>query len=179
MEFSGDEKRIQALFSELSLEDQSTAPRFDKLWSGVEATRPPVRWFSRAAVIVSAVVIAAACSLVAWSWFTQSPAQDAINVPRQTPATPVPRLPQADKLTSISPLRPRQDRQKRIPQQRKTERALVRDAAILSHWQSPTKKFMESPTSFVLNSLPQLNQSAQELQQFLPKNNEAMKESNQ
>ena len=28
MEFSGDENKIQALFSELSLDDQSRAPRF-------------------------------------------------------------------------------------------------------------------------------------------------------
>lgn len=181
MELIGDEKRIQALFSELSLEDQSSAPQFHKLWNRAEATRP-VRWFSRAVVVIaSAVLTAAACALVTWSWYTstqQSPAQNAINIPLQTPTTPVPRVPEPDKLASGS-LRPRHERQRRIPRQRQTERALTRDAAMLSSWQSPTEKWMQSPTSLVLNSLPQLNQSVQELQQFLPKNNEAMKESNQ
>jgi hypothetical protein len=183
MELIGDEKRIQALFSELSLEDQNSAPHFHKLWNRAETTRPvPVRRFNRAVIVIaSAVVTVAACALIVWSWYTstqQSPAQDAINIPRQTPATPAPQLPEPDKLASGS-LRPRHERQKRIARPRQTERALTRDAAMLSSWQSPTEKWIQSPTSFVLNSLPQLNQSAQELQQFLPKNNEAMKESNQ
>jgi len=183
MDLIGDEKRIQALFSELSLEDQNSAPHFHKLWNRAEATKPvPVRRFSRAAVVIASVVVtAAACALVAWSWYMstqQSLTQDAINIPRQTLAIPVAPVPKPDKLASGS-LRPRRERQKTIARQRQTERALTRDAAMLSSWQSPTEKWMQSPTSFVLKQLPQLNQSVQELQQFLPKNNEAVKESNQ
>jgi hypothetical protein len=183
MKSGGNEKRIQALFCELSLEDQSQAPRFEKLWSGAEVTRPAqVRRFSRSAVVIaSALAITAASSLAAWSWYksTQFPAQNAFNVPLQTPATilAVARVPEPYEMDSV--IRPRRQRQKRSTRQRQTERALMREAAMLSSWQSPTQKFMESPTSFSLNSIPQLNQSVQELQLFLPKNNELMKESNQ
>src|SRR5215217_1322895 len=180
MKSGGDEKRIQALFCELSLENQSQAPRFEKLWSGAEATRPAqVRRFSRSAVVIaSALAITAACSLAAWSWYksAQFPSPNAVNVPSQMPAT-IPAAPQRNEIVSV--IRPRRQRQKRSTRQRQTERALTREAAMLSSWQSPTQKFMESPTSFGLNSLPQLNQSVQELQLFLPKNNELMKESNQ
>ena len=186
MKSGGDEKRIQALFCELSLEDQSQAPRFEKLWSGAETTRPAqVRRFSRSAVVIACTLaITAACSLAAWSWYksTQFPAQNGFNVPPQTPATipAVARAPKPDKLNSvINPFRPRNERKKRAVRQLQTERVLTREAAMLASWKSPTEKFMEFPTSFVLNSLPQLNQSVQDLQLFLPKNNELMKESNQ
>ena len=131
-----------------------------------------------------AVALAAASSLAAWSWYksTQSPAQNAFNVPSQTPPTipAVLRVTESDKLSSVTgPFRRRHERQKRGARQSVTERALTREVAMLSSWQSPTRKFMEYPTSFVLNSLPQLNQSVQDLQLFLPKNNELMKESKQ
>src|SRR3982750_1057163 len=99
MKLSGDEKRIQALFCELSLEERSHVPRFEKLWSGAEAKGPAeVRRFSRSAfVIASALAFAAACSLAAWSWYrsTQSLAQSAVNIAPQMPASPpaLPRLP--------------------------------------------------------------------------------------
>lgn len=38
---------------------------------------------------------------------------------------------------------------------------------------------MNSPAGMALYSLPQLNQSVNELKSFLPKNNVAIKESNQ
>jgi hypothetical protein len=63
--------------------------------------------------------------------------------------------------------------------QRQTERAALRQAAVLSNWQSPTNILLNSPIASVLGSLPQLNQSARDLEQFLPKNNEVMKESKQ
>ena len=184
MKLDGDEKRIQALFCELSLEDRSHAPRFEQLWPGAEATGPAqLRPFSRSLlVIASAAAIAVACSLAAWSWYksTQSSAQNAVNIMPQTPASPpaAPRVPEPDKLGSaMRPFIPRRDRRKAVRPQR--ERALTREAAMLAGWTSPTEKFMESPTRLVLNSLPQLNQSAQELQLFLPRNNEPTKESNQ
>ena len=35
MQLAGPEKRIQALFSELSLEDRTHVPRFEQLWTRV------------------------------------------------------------------------------------------------------------------------------------------------
>jgi len=130
-------------------------------------------------VIACTLAITAACSLPAWSWYKSTQFPAAFNVPPQTPPRipAVARVPEPDEMDSV--IRPRGQRQKRSTRQRQTERALTREAAMLSSWQSPTRKFMESPTSFDLNSLPQLNQSVEELQLFLPKNNELMKESNQ
>jgi hypothetical protein len=185
MKLGGDENKIQALFCELSLEDQSYTPRFENLWNRAEATRPAqVRGFSRSAVVITSVLtIAAACSFAAWSWYSSTqPTQNVVNIALQTPAIThaITRVLEPDKpISAVDPFRPRHERQKRVARQRQIERALTREAAMLSSWQSPTEKFMQSPTRFVLNSLPQLNQSVQDLQLFLPKNNELMKESNQ
>ena len=94
MELSGDEKRIQALFSELLLEDQSLVPRFEKLWLRAEATaRVPAPGIMRpVAVIVTAIVLAAVGLIAASSWSRSSQSQDMVNIPAQTiPVTSVPR----------------------------------------------------------------------------------------
>jgi len=53
---------------------------------------------------------------------------------------------------------------------RKKAKPLIVDAVALSNWKSPTAIFMESPAGSEINSLPQLNQAAKELQSFLPNN---------
>jgi hypothetical protein len=50
---------------------------------------------------------------------------------------------------------------------------------VLSSWQSPTAAFLESPARPSFDSLPQLNQSVEDLKSFLPKANQVLKESNQ
>src|SRR6185369_217739 len=74
MELGGDEKRIQALFSELSFENQSRAPQFEHLWTRAQANDTDARHPGRpVAVLVSLLVTAAACSLVVWTWYTSTP----------------------------------------------------------------------------------------------------------
>ena len=182
MELGGDEKRIRALFSELAFRDQSYAPRFERLWGQAEKAGPlPVRNFRRPVVLmpVAALTIIAACALAAWFWFTttQTPTHDAINVVPLITA-PSPAVHDAYNASSPEPRRLHHRRKKRPETYRSTESAMT-EAALLSRWQSPTKSFMESPTAVDLSSLPQLNQSAEDLKQFLPKNTEAIKESNQ
>jgi len=48
------------------------------------------------------------------------------------------------------------------------KRAEIRNAVAISSWQSPTTALLRSPGDEVLTSLPQLNQSANELKSFLP-----------
>lgn len=184
MELGGNEKRIQALFSELSLEDQSCVPQFAHVWTRAQVIKS-VNAGSlgrRMAVLVSLLVTAAACSLAVWSWSRSTPALPPMVgnrlplIEAPYPPTPVKLMPgtQREKLN----LR----HQRNIARQRQVERrpaAEATEAALLSSWQSPTRGFMESPTSVVLSSLPQLSQSAKDLESFLPKNNEIMKESNQ
>jgi hypothetical protein len=159
MELGGTEKRIQALFSELSLEDHSRVPRFEKLW-----TQPvsPARGFRLSfAVTAAVVVIVAALSLAFWS------RQSQLNI------APV-EIPTPQLALIVEPPQPQQPRQKKIVRQRQPDRHILSEAALLSRWQSPTQNFMQSPSSVSFNSLPQLDQSAKDLESFLPK-----KESNQ
>jgi len=174
MEFSGDEKRIQALFSELSFADQSRVPEFGRLWTQVSTSRravAPLReknLIRPVAVLVSLLFTASACSLAVWTWYqsTETP-NIAIQLP---PATPTP--------VKLQPARIDSPRQKHIARRRQVDRSIATEAALLSSWQSPTQRFMSSPTDLELGSLPALNQSAKDLESFLSKNSEIMKESN-
>ena len=167
MELDGTEKRIQALFSELSLEDCTRAPRFEQLWTRVEKTTPaPMFRRSWAAAVV---VIAAATLFALWSRQSQTVLNIApLEIP--TPASPQVAL-------VVEPARPHQPRKKRIVRPRQPD-SVLSEAAQLSRWQSPTQNFMQSSSSVSFNSLPQLNQSAKDLESFLPKN-DGRKELNQ
>ncbi len=176
MEFSGDEKRIQALFSELSLEDQTRAPRFEKLWSSAEAnTQAPAPLVTRFAFVAIAVILVMSF-VAARSWLSSFQYQQVANIPPQIiPTTAGPRV-QRSELSAAS----RDVAPPRRFARRQTERTAISQAAMLSNWQSPTNILLNSPTLSVLSSLPQLNQSARDLEQFLPKkNNELIKESKQ
>ena len=168
MELGGTEKRIQALFSELSLEDHTHVPRFEQLWTRVEKTTP-TPWRSWAAT--AAVVVIVAASLFAL-WSRQS--QTALNIaPLEIPTPTSPQV-----ASIVEPARLHQPRKKTIVRQRQPD-SVLSEAALLSRWQSPTQNFMQSPSSVSLNSLPQLDQSAKDLESFLPKNDARIKESNQ
>ena len=163
----GTEKRIQALFSELSLEDRTHVPRFERLWTRVDKTSPTplFRWAVTAAVII----IAATSSLALWSRQSETALNiAALEIP--TPASPQ----VASLVESTQPTETTRPRKKRIVRQRQSDNVFS-EAALLSRWQSPTQNFMQSPSSVSFNSLPQLNQSAKDLESFLPK----PKESNQ
>src|ERR1043165_5825839 len=69
MELGGDEKRIQALFSELSFADQSRVPQFGHLWTRAQLGKEPRSTGRPVAVFVSLLVTAAACSLAVWAWY--------------------------------------------------------------------------------------------------------------
>jgi len=177
MEFSGDEKRIQALFSELSLEDQTRAPRFERLWSRAEANTPAPAPLVKRLVLAATVVIVAMSFVAVRSWLSSSPSQQVANIPAQIiPTTAGPRI-QHSELAAASKVVSRTRRFAR----RQTERTAITQAAMLSNWQSPTNILLNSPTLSVLSSLPQLDQSARDLEQFLPKKkkNELLKESKQ
>jgi hypothetical protein len=176
MEFSGDEKRIQALFSELSLENQTRTPRFEKLWSRAEANAPASASLVMRFGLVAIAVIVVMSFVAARSWFSSSQSQYAGNIPLQIiPTTPQPRVQHSELSTfSKGTVRPRKFTR------RQPERTAISQAAMLSNWQSPTSILLSSPTVSVLSSLPQLNQSARDLEEFLPKkNNELIKESKQ
>ena len=86
MELAGDEKRIRALYSELSLEEARTAPRFEGLWreaSGAQqrgAQRAPR--FSKPLVAIAATLLVAVTALFV-AWFTyKSPTEENAQTPQ-------------------------------------------------------------------------------------------------
>ena len=181
MELAGDEKKIQALFSELSLQDQSAAPAFEELWaSAAMKASAPARSVSRPLLAVTVALLIVATSWAAWSWYRSTPSshEQAINVSPQTvlPPTFQQLAPEPKPLTVT--FKPRSNRPHK-PRLHQPERPAITEAALLSSWQSPTRIFMQSPTAVNFSSLPQLNQSVEQLKQFLPRNTELTKESNQ
>jgi hypothetical protein len=174
MELGGDEKRIQALFSELSFENQSRAPQFGHLWTRAQVKETGGRGLGRpVAVLVSLLVTFAACSFVVWSWYTSTQNSNSVIQPVTFEAwyAPTP--------LKLQPVRIEPPHQKQIARRRHADRSLATEAALLSNWQSPTQQFMSSPTDLALGSLPALNQSVKDLESFLSKNSEIIKESNQ
>src|SRR5262245_39209559 len=111
MELDGTEKRIQALFSELSLYDRTGVPRFEQLWPRVEKpSRAPL--FRRAwGVTAVLVVIAAASSFALWS----SQSQTVLNIAPLEIPTP------ASVAVVVEPARPQQPRKNRIVRQRQSD----------------------------------------------------------
>ena len=183
MELGGDEKRIQALFSDLAVEDQSRVPHFGRLWTRAQTSAlrravAPLReksFIKPIAVLASCFVTAVACTLVIWAWSRSTPSP----IPGIVNSQPQPQntagalaITQPVKVVAIS------ESKKVRRRKRSFDRRIATDAALLSSWQSPTQQFMQSPTALVLSSPPPLNQSVKDLESFLSKNSEIMKESN-
>jgi hypothetical protein len=177
MESVGSEKRIQALYSELRLENQSRGPQFDRLWTRAQVSETTaVRTFGAPlAVLIAFSVAVVACSFAVWAWYrsTGAPTPNIVlHQPEPEPAIEESLAP-ASSPSKTPPRRPRN-----IVRRRESARWNTTAIAMLSSWQSPTQRFMESPTDLVPTSLPQLNQSVKDLESFLSQDNEITKESN-
>jgi hypothetical protein len=181
MEFTGDEKKIQALFSELSLEQQIRTPSFEQLWRRGQANSPARPWFVSRFAVVTAAILAESFLIATSSWYRSSRFEQTATIPPQIipSTTPDTRVTQPEQFLSAHSTDVRTARPRRLVRQPHIERAAIREAAVLSNWQSPTNILLNSPAVSFLSSLPQLNQSARDLEQFLPKNNDVMKESKQ
>ncbi len=181
MELVGEQKRIQALFSELRLADEQSIPRFAVVWNRAEArTVRPARRFNLSFVAATALLICALVSLALWSKYSESPApQNAAAVTGTT--TPAAGSVQAIEDGALNlPLsvrKPDRDksrsRAKRLAAQKRALMLAVnlksaREAKVISNWQSPTSGLLKSQNDELLKSLPQLNESANELKSFLP-----------
>ena len=176
MEFTGDEKKIQALFSELSLEQQSRTPNFEKLWLRAQTNSPAAPRFVRRFAIVTAAILAAVCLLAMSSWYRSSQFEQTANIPPQIIPTSNTRVTRPEQFLSAHSKDIRFARPRR---KLRLERAAIREAAVLANWRSPTNILLNSPVASFPSSLPQLNQSARQHEHFLPKNNDVMKESKQ
>jgi len=156
------------LFCELSLEDQSAAPRFEELWRRAETTAPDSLRSSMSpslTLLVSVLALAALGSFALWSRYPSAQTAQVVVSPTHT----LPRALEENKVVSTTQRKSSQQFRKRVARPRKIQPP-VQELALLSNWQSPTVSFLQFPVSPVFNSLPQLDQSAKELESFLPNN---------
>lgn len=179
MELSGEEKKLQALFSELKAADKEAAPRFARVWNG--ATLKPRRAFvfNPALVAVTALLVCAVVSLAVWSRYRQQ-IQTRQVVRVETGAAPDPETstgsptvaPAAAPLTTPSKenttVRRNRTTGRRNSVQLAVNRKLTREAKAISDWESPTSTLLSSSSDELFSSLPQLNENANGLQSFLP-----------
>lgn len=181
MELAGEQKRIQALFSELRLADEQAVPRFAAVWNRAQTrTVRPARAFNLSFVAATALLICALVSLALWSKYSQRTTQQGAVVTTRMP-TPAVVPVQGIKEAAVDPPLPGEKRDgensmsraKRLAAQRRAlmlavNRKGARDAKAISSWQSPTSALLKSQNDELLKSLPQLNESADELKSFLP-----------
>lgn len=168
-----------------------------------QVSAEPVPRFRKSLVVIAATVLVAVAALfIAWSVNKTSGEQNAqtvapptiANQPSLEPREPDNKAAFVHRRTSSHSTRRRtlarrqqserdleqRDLEQRALEQRALEqrtleqRALEQQAAMLANWKSPTESFVTSPTPSSFDSLPQLNESAKDLQSFLQQ-----KESNQ
>ncbi len=176
MELIGEEKRIRALFSEVRLADGQTAPSFAGVWN--RAQKKTVR--STKALNLSLVMATAllVCALVSMAWGSKhwQQRQDAVigKVHSKTSPTvevvhPANNLEPVNVTPQGSTYKPRA-----LKSAARRDAVLVaagektlRDAKTIASWQSPTATLLGSSSDELLKSLPQLNQTVDELKSFL------------
>ena len=163
MKLAGDEKRIQALFRELRLEYQQVVPGFERVWNCARASRSERRRVVSTSFVAltSALVVVTVSTLLFWST-DRSPEIEKHDVVGTIPVA----IPISVNSSKSSGHRKLAGRKKIQP----AAKPIIRNAVALSTWKSPTAILMESPAGSEINSLPQLDQAAKELQLFLPGN---------
>jgi hypothetical protein len=179
MESGWEEKKIQALFSELRTADEQVAPHFAKTWNRAQLAPRRMRAFNPAFVAATALLIFALASLAVWSKYSQQ-------TPRNTVAVAVPPVasnapPTKADENSGSVVMSKTNLREPVAKSRVASLAvrrhaqllaanhkLTREAKAITSWQSPTSALLRSPSDEVFSSLPQLDQNANDLKSFLP-----------
>lgn len=178
MELSGEEKKLQALFSELKTADEETAPRFARVLNGATPRARRAFVFNPAFVVVTALLVCAVVSLAVWSRYRQQtePAVVRVETPAAPKTTHASEWPTAEPSAAPTTTPTKENttaRRQRITVRRNSiqlaaNRKLTRDAKAITDWESPTSALLSSPSDALFSSLPQLNENANGLQSFLP-----------
>lgn len=176
MELIGEETRIRALFSEARFADEHAVPSFVGVWNRAQAkTVRPAKSFQLSFVVAAAFLVCAVVSLAWWSSHRQHSRDPVIaSVPSLAPET-IQLVQPAHNPESARVVRPGlSDRSRALKLAARRHSVLVaaarktlRDAKAIASWQSPTATLLDSPSDGLLKSLPQLNQTAEELKSFL------------
>lgn len=178
MELSGEEKKLQALFSELKTADEETAPRFARVWHGATPGARRAFVFNPAFGAGMALLVCAVVSLLVWSRYSQPDERPSVkvettvsepaNVNSVRTATSVSELPGFPIAGPVKEKRPSTRKASRRNSIQLANRKLTRDAKAITDWESPTSALMSSPSDELFSSLPQFNQSTSDLKSFLP-----------
>ena len=178
MELVGEENRIQALFSEARLADEQTTPSFVGVWNRAQAkTNRTQRAFNLSFVAATALLV---CALVSLAWWAShsSPSQEAViaTVPATTTSGPI-NIVKPAKGPEVKPVTQpdfsNRSRALKLAARREAVQVAagkkaLRDAKAIENWQSPTATLLDSSSDALLKSVPQLNQSVDDLKSFLP-----------
>jgi hypothetical protein len=180
MELVGEENRVQALFSEARRADEQTTPSFVGVWNRAQAeTTHPQRAFNLSFVAATALLV---CGLVSLAWWMNhsQPSHEAVitSLPSTTTGGRTSVVPPANTQKPAPVFQPPRssDRSRalklaaarRQAVQIAISKKVLRDAKTIESWQSPTAALLDSPSDELLKTLPQLNQTVDELKSFLP-----------
>ena len=177
MELVGEEKRIQALFSELRLADEQTVPSFAATWSRAQSrTYQPHRAFNLSFVAATALLVCALVSLALWSRQWQRNSVALVSVPQVTTARPADAVAvnqDVNPPTPIQGISSSKSRALKLATRRQSlllaaNQRAAHEAKAIASWQSPTTTLLASSSDELLKSLPQLTQTVDELKSFLP-----------
>jgi hypothetical protein len=187
MELSGEEKRIQALFSELRFHDERIAPRFNLLLNrAMTASFRPNRAFHPGFAWATVLIFAFAALLwwagarllrpIASPLVANNPSATKPESRRATPKPSATQQPTPNQRSKVSRVNRAQLLAKRLAARRQAEivaanQKALQDAQAISKWLSPTATLLSSSSAEVLTSLPQLNEKANQLKSFLPSSN--------
>ncbi len=179
MELSGEEKKLQALFSELKTADEGTTPQFARVWNRAQVAPRKTRLLNPAFVAATLLLVFGVVALAVWSRYsrvTPAPQPMIAHTPSSPATTTIAEAPPA--ATKETPgLKPNKtalaSHRNRVATQRNAmlavaNRKLEKDAKTIANWTSPTSALLESPSDEIFGSLPELNQSATQLKSFLP-----------
>lgn len=169
MNLNGDEKRIQRLFREISLEDSRQTPQFVRVLEGASsrAGRDRIRSLRFAVVVATLIVVAL---LAVWALRQrqegagQNPIERAEGVPAPMPQ-PAPKVDPRKTNVPRPSVEPRVV--KRIRHRRPANEPVI-DTKSLFAWQSPTASLLNSTTQDLLMSLPHLGESLETIKSFSP-----------
>jgi hypothetical protein len=179
MELSGEEKKLQALFSELKAADDGSAPHFGATWNRAQSLPRRVLVFNPVFVAATLLLVFGVVSFAVWSRYsrtTPSPPPVVVSVP-QSPsvttgdeASPIPtKEPSAPGPKNVVIVaRRNKPTSQRSAMLAAANRKLEKDAKSIANWTSPTSALLESPSDEIFSSLPELNQSTTQLKSFLP-----------
>jgi hypothetical protein len=176
MELSGEEKKLQALFSELKAADEQTTPHFGATWNRAQSAPRKARVSNPGFVAAMLLLVFGAVAFAVWSRYsrTATSPQPVIATAPQNPgntaraeAPPTPETPLPPPKTAVVLSRNKTTGQRNVMLSA-ANRKLQKDAKSIASWTSPTSALLESPSDEIFSSLPELNQSATQLKSFLP-----------